>query len=293
MSNILTLLVGPPASGKTIYANTLISEDNEIIRINQDEQGKEQHFENFLKAVENKQDIVIDRMNFNKVQRNKYLTPAKKAGYEVHIIVFHEPYDTCLTRCIQRESHPTIKDEISAKKALYCFFSKYERVEDNEADLVIRNGWDEREDKIKCIVCDLDGTLANINHRLCFVKEKKKDWKSFFDNLIHDKVNIWCKAILNGLNESYLIIYATGRPEECLNDTKKWLESNCLSYPGYKLFSRLSKDYRRDDIVKEIILEFEILTRYNILFVIDDRPSVCRMWRKHGVVVLQCQDKEF
>ena len=52
-------------------------------------------------------------------------------------------------------------------------------------------------------------------------------------------------------------------------------------------------DCRKDDIVKEIILEFEILPRYKPHFVLDDRQQVVDMWRKRGLTVLQCDEGNF
>ena len=38
-------------------------------------------------------------------------------------------------------------------------------------------------------ICDIDGTLMNIDHRRHFVEGDKKDWKSFEDNIKYDTVN--------------------------------------------------------------------------------------------------------
>jgi uncharacterized surface anchored protein len=42
-----------------------------------------------------------------------------------------------------------------------------------------------------------------------------------------------------------------------------------------------------DDIVKAEILEHEILPKYGVKMVIDDRPRVCHMWRSLGIKVIQ------
>ena len=71
------------------------------------------------------QNIIVDRINHTKEQRQRYLAPAKAAGYSTEIVVLHEPYEVCLKRCIERKDHPTIKDEATAKKALHMFYTKY------------------------------------------------------------------------------------------------------------------------------------------------------------------------
>ena len=42
---------------------------------------------------------------------------------------------------------------------------------------------------------------------------------------------------------------------------------------------RRRNDFRQDNIIKEVILDFELLTRYNIEFCLDDRNQVVKMFR--------------
>ena len=286
----LILLVGPPGSGKSTFCTKL-----NHIRISQDDQGKKEHLGIFTNALASGVDIVVDRMNFNKQQRNRYLEPALSAGYKTKIVVFHVPLKTCLERCNKRKNHPTIKDEKTASKAVNLFFKNYERVEDNEADTVIRLGW-EKYDRPEAIVCDIDGTMANIEHRRKHLipKEGKKrgDWGRFFKEMTKDSLNQWCADITQLFaSQGTPIVFATGRPDDYHEQTYNWLYKHKLIHDH--LFMRLRGDFRKDDIVKEIILEFEILPRYNVKFVIDDRQQVVDMWRKNGHVVLQCDKGDF
>jgi predicted kinase len=293
MTPTITLLVGPPGSGKSTEANKIRSATDSVY-VNQDSQGH-RHLEIFNRALLEGRDIIVDRMNFNKTQRNRYLEPAEVYGYLTKIIVLHVPFETCLQRASVRANHETIADAETAEKAIRGFFSNYERVSDGEADEVVRLGWKPAE-STKAIWSDLDGTLANVNHRLHYVRnvdKKKMRWDKFFADMDKDTVNEWCKAILDNMSDTYPIVYATGRPEDYMNLTIPWLQDNGLRYPGSKLFSRLKGDYRKDDIVKEIILEFEVKTRYNVLFAIDDRQQVVDMLRRHNITVLQCAKGDF
>src|SRR6185369_1763321 len=180
----LVLLVGPPGSGKSTVALRYSGTGYEYI--NQDLQGKG-HLHLFDMAVIEGKNIVVDRMNFSKGQRQRYLELAKSHGYFTSIIVIHESYETCLTRMLRREGHATIKDETSAKAALRTFFTKYERVEDSEADDVGRV-WPGIMTKQPAIICDLDGTLCDVKHRQHFVKEGNKNWPAFFNGIKDDEI---------------------------------------------------------------------------------------------------------
>lgn len=290
---LLTILCGPPGAGKSTLARSLIDSDGDhgaaTVYVNQDTQDKF-HLKIFNDAIISKKDIIVDRMGFNKQQRNRYLETAKKAGYSTKIIVLHESRYICLDRCRNRKDHPTIKNEENAQSAINMFFSKYERPTEDEAD-VLDFRYPDRE-KSDAILVDIDGTIANIDHRLHYVQgEGKRNWQAFFANMNKDVMNDWCKDIVLSMKNTNQIVFCSGRPDNYREITEEWLKNNGIH--GHDLFMRPRNDSRSDEIVKQVLLDFEILTRYTPKFVIDDRPSVCRMWRSRGLTVLQVNDKEF
>lgn len=286
----LTMFVAPPGAGKTTMAKLLQIAVYPPTYINQDSQGKQGHLDMFEYAIANKNDIVLDRMNFNKQQRSYYLNAAKSNGYETEIIVIHQPYTVCLDRCLKRENHETIKDESNARQALQLFFTKYERPTNDEADklnFIYPDG-----DKPAVIICDLDGTLCNINHRLHYVTNSKKDWKSFFKEIPNDTINQWCSDIISSISkDGFKTIFCSGRDENQRKLTQDWLNLN--GFIDNELYMRNRQDFRSDDIIKEIILDFELLTKYQPYFIIDDRSRVVNMWRRRGFVCLQCAQGDF
>jgi len=56
---------------------------------------------------------------------------------------------------------------------------------------------------------------------------------------------------------------------------------------------RQRNDQRQDNIVKQIILDYDIKPDYDILFALDDRNSVCKMWRQNGIKCLQVAEGDF
>ena len=283
----LIVLVGPPGSGKSTFAR-----EYPVAYINQDSQGKE-HLNLFHNYLANDKDIIVDRMGFSKTQRDRYLVPAKAAGYTTEIIVLHQPRSVCYKRCMERSSHETIKSSDDANNALNTFFGKYERPLEGEADS-IRFIYPEGE-KDLVIVCDLDGTLCNVDHRLHFVqrpKGVKKDWVSFFRGLCDDKPNLWCQMLVDSMAaQGTKVIFASGRPDNYRRDTERWLSEDGFSTEV--LYMRTRNDSRQDYVAKEIILDFEILTRFKPLFFIDDRKQVVDLWRSRGFVCLACHHGEF
>jgi len=278
----LVLLCGPPGSGKSTLAKEYI--DKGYSYINQDTQGKAEHLNLFNMHLDSELSIVIDRMNFNKIQRNRYLIPAKENGYKTTIIVLHESFDTCLQRCKTRVDHPTIKNEETAVKAITGFFKSYERVEDTEADTVTRL-WPEGY-KEKAIWVDIDNTLSNTDHRNQYVSNSKKDWNKFFSEMHNDSVNEWCKELIEGMKSTCKILLCSARPMEYKVVTEKWLKDKQIPYD--KLIMRFEGDYRKDALVKEIFLDFEIKTYYQLIFSVDDRKQVIDKIRSNNVIVLDC-----
>ena len=152
------------------------------------------------------------------------------------------------------------------------------------------------------IVCDLDGTLCNIEHRTHFVQVaqgERKDWDSFFNGVPNDTVN---EPVLEVLDRFRLtanclqIVFCSGRPERCRADTVEWLKKYYFTKRKgklhYELYMRQDGDFRRDDIVKQEILDKHI-DKDRVLFVLDDRDQVVDMWRRNGLTCFQVAEGDF
>jgi hypothetical protein len=142
------------------------------------------------------------------------------------------------------------------------------------------------------VVFDIDGTLANIEHRLDYVRSKPKNWRAFDAGIPNDQVNEPVAEIFWNMVARHDIILASGRNERSREATEDWLKSNCLI--GYeKLYMRPADDFRSDDIVKDEIID-QIVADYGKLpdMWFDDRPRVVRAVRKRGIFVFDVYQGE-
>jgi hypothetical protein len=144
----------------------------------------------------------------------------------------------------------------------------------------------------KAIIVDIDGTLADISHRVKYLEQTPKDWKNFFQSMKEDKVNIWCKTLVQRFKATNIsVLLVSGRPDNYFKETVDWLGMKGIYYDN--IFMRKAVDYREDFIVKREIYDTEIKGKYDVLFCIDDRNQVVNMWRANGLTCLQCKEGDF
>lgn len=179
------------------------------------------------------------------------------------------------------------------------------------------------------IIFDLDGTLADCEHRRHFVdpeknpefshrcsprgkenfqelsgwyhletnKKFKPDWKAFFKACDKDKPILHTMQVMRALfNYSDFITPAqiwSGRCESVRDKTERWLQHYGLTYGCLKM--RPLGDSTPDDQLKERWLDEALGNGEQVSFVVDDRPKVVRMWRRRGIYVFDVNQsgKEF
>ncbi|KZK96428.1 hypothetical protein PsAD5_02621 [Pseudovibrio sp. Ad5] len=143
------------------------------------------------------------------------------------------------------------------------------------------------------ILFDIDGTLADINHRRPLVTPPKSDWKRFNDLMGDDTPSKPMVDLYKTLWDSnqYDLILVSGRGEESRKLTETWLTWN--SIPFSRLIMRQEHDNRADYLVKQEILNMLLSEGKRIAFVVDDRKQVVDMWRRNGITCLQCAEGDF
>jgi len=139
--------------------------------------------------------------------------------------------------------------------------------------------------KTPCVLVDIDGTIADLTHRLHFISEGQNDWKAFYaaagsDAPIEPVIKI-VRALWKDLET---VILVSGRSEEIKDLTRMWLRNYGVKYN--ELHMRKEGDYRPDHVVKKEILDSLRARDYAPYLAIDDRPSVISLWESEGIKTL-------
>ena len=130
------------------------------------------------------------------------------------------------------------------------------------------------------ILCDIDGTVANNDHRQHYL-EGKKDWDGFFSKLIDDEP---IYPIINMVNNEHIadkeIIFLTGRPERYRYSTTLWLKQ----YFNFELTILMRKDNDQNNKlkVKKEIFEANFLPN-KIDYIIDNDEELLTMWSDYNI----------
>jgi hypothetical protein len=137
--------------------------------------------------------------------------------------------------------------------------------------------------KTKAIICDIDGTLADMG------KRKPYD----FEKVDQDQVkHATAEAVRVFHTAEYRIILLSGREDASKTKTIAWLKANDIPY--HELHMRRSKDFRKDSIIKKELYEAHIKNKYEVLLVLDDRDQVVKMWREElGLTCFQVDYGDF
>lgn len=282
----MTLMRGIPASGKSERSKEIMKEQGNTVRVNKDLIRTMLHFDKFTPkneritamvaeriveaAIEHNLNVIVDDTNLNPTTYNSWKALGHRLGAKVHTEDLDTPIGECLVRDACREK--TVGAHVIIKMALqYKEFMKGQKV----------------------VLCDLDGTLCDVEHRRHFLTDDpdRKDWKSFFEGLPQDTLREdVAEKVMTAMaeNKAHLIL-VSARPEEYREATMNWLAEQGQKYQGkfpsfVTLIMRADNDSREDSIIKKEIYD-KYLKDINIVKIFDDRPRVIRMWESLGLPV--------
>jgi len=132
-------------------------------------------------------------------------------------------------------------------------------------------------------VCDIDGVLADVTHRLHHLETRPKNWRGFFAAADRDPVLEPGVALVRELSQQHEVLYLTGRPAHLRRATLRWLARHAL--PPGDLVMRRAGDFRPAREVK--LAELDHLSEQRAVdIVVDDDPAVVAALRAAGYAVL-------
>lgn len=278
----LTLMKGLPGSGKSTIAREMVRGGGSVGRVNRDDlremlfdsvwtgkrEGVVVDCEKAIAQVlfDHGMNVIVDDTNLSPRHRDLWSDVAKSRGQNFAVNDLTKLVD--IATCIDRDS----------KRAKGVGRPVIER-------LALQNGLIDWGDK-PIVIVDIDGTIADGSHRHHLVTGEKKDWKAYFELCGGDAPYEHILAQVAELHKDHLICMVSGRPDTYWSLTSIWMnhQSALGLWTGYDhIFMRAGGDKRPDTDVKSDILKY--MPKEKIVLVIDDRPSVCRMWEEHGLNV--------
>lgn len=143
-----------------------------------------------------------------------------------------------------------------------------------------------------CYVFDIDGTVADLSHRLHHIEKQPKDWDAFFADCHKDVPIGHVRQLLQDLSKSGAkIVYVSGRSDQVRSETAAWLLGHL--FPAGELYMRTAGDHRPDNIVKAELLDELLDDGFRPIMAFDDRNQVVVMWRQKGVPCAQVAEGDF
>ena len=162
--------------------------------------------------------------------------------------------------------------------------------------------------KNSVVICDIDGTVANLEHRLRFIKNPDGSKKTKAEGLDWDGFHLACKDdtpyddIIEMLHDLYSytpkkreLLFFSGRNDVVQDITLAWLQhyidsdiqASQLHMRNHKRDSFPSGAYHPDTLVKHNMIKRLGLTPEAVLCILDDRQGVVDMWRDNGYRCVQ------
>jgi hypothetical protein len=150
------------------------------------------------------------------------------------------------------------------------------------------------------IICDIDGTIADVRHRLHYIqtdgtKKAKPDWDSFHAACVDDTPFLDVIRVVDALRMGTCgcgyrrlnLYFLSGRNDVVREQTERWLDS-VADFGNYEaLVMRKAGDRRPDTEIKLEMIRQLGLTPDDVLCIFDDRQCVVDMWRENGYRVMQ------
>lgn len=132
---------------------------------------------------------------------------------------------------------------------------------------------------MKIAVFDVDGVLADVEHRRHHISDGRHDWAAFFAAAGSDPALAPGVAMVHrAQDDGHLVLYLSGRPEQLRVTTLEWLRENGL--PLGELVLRPDGDHSPAVRFKVAMLR-DIAAAFQIALLVDDDEQVVAAVDRH------------
>lgn len=287
------ILVGVPASGKSTWTREYLAKNPNAVAVSRDDfryglrnSGiTEPKIEDMItelvdttiiKSLNKGLDVVIDATNLKAAYINHFVDLVKfKADVEFQV------FDISLEKAIERDSK---RERRVGEAVIRKMYKQYKLLIETYPlqNISKQPEWKDRFEPLKqdknlpeAVIVDLDGTLFYMKNRTAFC----------WDKVDNDDLNEHVADLLNLQKEKgRTIILVSGRDEISREKTIESLNFYKIDYDY--LFMRPKDSWEKDTIIKERIFKTEIRDKFNVIYAIDDRLSVSKMWSRIGIFCL-------
>lgn len=139
--------------------------------------------------------------------------------------------------------------------------------------------------KPPCVIFDRDGTLFSVDGP---TDRNDATWANYNARIRFDAPVPVIHALWHAIRPGVARIVVSGRDGAFAPAMRDSFAKHGIVPDAF--FHRPVNDRRVDSKVKAQILDECILPRWDVRFVIDDRPQVVEMWRSRGIPVLHVTD---
>ena len=143
------------------------------------------------------------------------------------------------------------------------------------------------------IIFDIDGTIADCDHRRHFITNGNDDWVAFRAQTKYDTpIQHVCDMAKQHIADGDTVMFVSARNNSERDITIKQIQ-DWIGIESPILFMRPDGDYRPDDeFKKDVLIVIREILDSDPDIVYDDRNKVVDMWRANGINCVQVVSRE-